>query len=211
MVQRFYGLWYTLALFLSTLKLEKLQITVLKWSRNLRKIISIFKRHFPCYCPNLVSKFLWMVGMFSGVWYTIHAFLSNIKMEQLQNPNDQMTLVKLSIFSKDIFTAISQNIFSKFFWMVYRFHSLWYTFPASFVEYWTEVITDLVSNRSRDVIKLLPLVLCKHRFKFNLLLSGIYDEPKQISEYYEYFESFQSNIQLEKDYGLILDNGDKNY
>lgn len=122
-----------------------------------------------------------------------------------------MTLVKLSIFSKDIFVAINQNIFSKFFWMVYRFHSIWYKFPASFVEYWTEVITDLVSHRSRDVIKLLSLVLCKHHFKFNLLLSGIHDEPKQISEYYEYFESFQSNIQLEKDYGLILDNGDKNY
>ena len=32
----------------------------------------------------------------------------------------------------------------------------------------------------------------------SLVISGIYDVRKRISEYYEYFESFQLYVQLEK-------------
>ena len=38
-----------------------------------------------------------------------------------------------------------------------------------------------------------------------LVISGIYDVGKRNSEYYEYFESFQPNIQLENGYlGRIM-------
>ena len=54
MVERFYGLWYTLVWFLLNIKVEPLQITVLKWSREL---ISIFKRRFLCYYLNAFQSF----------------------------------------------------------------------------------------------------------------------------------------------------------
>ena len=56
-----------LSAFLPNIKLEQLQNTVLKESRDFRKTINIFKVVFYCYCPNVFSKLLWMVCMFYGV------------------------------------------------------------------------------------------------------------------------------------------------
>ena len=62
---------YTIHAFWSNIKLEQLQITVLKWSRELSKTGSFFKRHIQNYCPNIFSKFLWLLHRFCGLWYTL--------------------------------------------------------------------------------------------------------------------------------------------
>ena len=59
-------------------------------------------------------------------------------------------------------------------------------------------MTDVVPNRSRDVMQFLSWYYANNIPNLSLVISEIYDLLKQISEYFEYFESFQLNIQLEK-------------
>ena len=44
--------------FLSSIKLERLQITVLKLSNDLSKTVNFLKQGFHCYGPNVFSKLL---------------------------------------------------------------------------------------------------------------------------------------------------------
>ena len=82
-------------------------------------------------------------------------FWSNINLDKLQ-----ITVLKrwrdvsktISCFQMHI-QGYRPNIFSSFFWLVYRFCGLWYTLPLCFMEYWTEVMTDIVLNRQRNVIQ----------------------------------------------------------
>ena len=59
-------------------------------------------------------------------------------------------------------------------------------------------MTNLVLNRSRDVMQLFSWYCVNTVPNPILLISEIYDVLKRISEYFEYFESFQLNIQLER-------------
>ena len=56
-------------------------------------------------------------------------------------------------------------------------------------------MTDVVQNRSRDVMQFLSWYCANTIPNLSLVISEIYDLLKPISEY---FESFQLNIQLEK-------------
>ena len=103
-----------LSAFLPNIKLEQLQIIVLKRSRDFSKTINICKVNFYCYRPN--------------------AFLSNMKLKQLQ-----ITVLKRSRdirktidFFERFFSGFRPNIFSKFFWMAHRFYGLWYKLPVCF-------------------------------------------------------------------------------
>ena len=98
-------------------------------------------------------------------------------------------------FSKDIFHICCRK---SFFLMVHRFYGLWYTLTASFVEYWTKVITDFVLNKSRDNMQFLSWYRANTFPNLRLVIHRIYDIPKWKSEYYEHFESFQLNIDFEK-------------
>ena len=109
-------------------------------------------------------------------------------------------LIKAINFFKRHFHGYHPDIFSKFFWMVHRFYGLWYTLPPFFVEYWTEVRANLVSNRSRGIMQFLSRYFAKTVSNLGLVFSRIYDFRNWISENYEYFESFQSNIQPQKGY-----------
>ena len=62
-------------------------------------------------------------------------------------------------------------------------------------------MTDVVFNRSRDVMQFLSWYCAN---SLSLVISEIYDVLQRISEYFEYFESFQLNIQLEKGYPNIV-------
>ena len=53
-----YSLWYTLSAFLPNIKLERLQVTVLKPRRDFLKNTNICKISFHCYFPNIFSKLL---------------------------------------------------------------------------------------------------------------------------------------------------------
>ena len=126
------GLWYTLPAFLSIIKLERLQITVLKKLHNLSKTVIFKKQNFHCYCPNAFSTLLLKDLTISNLWYMLPVFLANIKLEQLQ-----ITVLKQSRdFSKTIeiskvnFYCYHPNLFSKLFWIVPCFYALWYTLPA---------------------------------------------------------------------------------
>ena len=72
--------------------------------------------------------------------------------------------------------------------------------PTSFVEYWTKVMIDLVLNRSSDVVQFFTWYCASNVQNLGLVISWIYDLRKRIFEYYDYFESCQLNIQLEKGY-----------
>ena len=56
-------------------------------------------------------------------------------------------------------------------------------------------MTDVVLNRSRDVMQFFSWYCANTIPNLSLVISEIYDLLKPISEY---FESFQLNIQLEK-------------
>ena len=56
-----------------------------------------------------------------------------------------------------------------------------------FMEYWTEVMTLAVLNRSRDVMPFFSWLCRKTVLNLSLV---IHDVPKRISEYIKYFESF---------------------
>ena len=145
-------------------------MAILKWSRGFRRTIDIFKKLFPCYHPNVLSKLFWMVCMSYGPCHAMPAFSSNIKMEQMQMIvlKQSCDLSKILIFFKSHFHSYRPNIFSKFSWMGDKFYGLWYMLPTSFVKYWNKVITDLGLNRSHDVIQFFSLVLCKHCSKSKL-------------------------------------------
>ena len=103
--------------------------------------------------------------------------------------------------------ATAKNIYNKFsksFWMVHRFYGLWYTLPASFVKYWTEVMKDLVLNSSSDAVQFFPWYCVNNVLNLGLVISWIYDLRKWIFENYDYFVSFQLNIRLEKGYQAKL-------
>ena len=53
-------------------------------------------------------------------------------------------------------------------------------------------MTDIVLNRSRDVMQV--LVLYEYCSKSKLSDSRDYDVLKQVSEHFEYFESFQLKV-----------------
>ena len=59
-------------------------------------------------------------------------------------------------------------------------------------------MTDVGLNRSRDVMHFLSWYCANIVPNLSLVISEIYDVLKRISEYFEYFESFQLTIQLEK-------------
>ena len=61
-------------------------------------------------------------------------------------------------------------------------------------------MTDLVLNRSSDAVRFFLWYCANNVLNLVLVISGIYSVRKRISEYYEYFESLQLNIQLEKVY-----------
>ena len=61
-------------------------------------------------------------------------------------------------------------------------------------------MTDLVLNRSSDAVRFILWYCANNVLNLVLVISGIYSVRKRISEYYEYFESLQLNIQLEKVY-----------
>ena len=65
-------------------------------------------------------------------------------------------------------------------------------------------MTDVVLNWPSDVMHLFSWYCVNTVPNLSSVISGIYDVFKQISEYYEYFESFQLNIQLEKGYHTLL-------
>ena len=48
-------------------------------------------------------------------------------------------------------------------------------------------MTDIVLNRSRDVIYFLSWYCADTALNLRLVVSGIYNLRKRISEYYEYF------------------------
>ena len=59
-------------------------------------------------------------------------------------------------------------------------------------------MTDVGLSRSRDVMQFLSWYCANIVPNLSLVISKIYDVLKRISEYFEYFESFQLTIQLEK-------------
>ena len=61
-------------------------------------------------------------------------------------------------------------------------------------------MTDDVLDRSHNVTQFLSWYCVDSVPNPSLVISGIYDVLKRISEYNEYFESFQLNIQLENSY-----------
>ena len=65
-------------------------------------------------------------------------------------------------------------------------------------------MVDVVLNRSRHVMQFLSWYCANTVRNLSSVISKIYDVLKRISEYFEYFESFQLNIQLEKGCGLFL-------
>ena len=65
-------------------------------------------------------------------------------------------------------------------------------------------MTDLVLNRLSDVVYLFPWHCVNNVLNLGLVISWIYDLRKRIFEYYDYFESFQLNIRLEKGYQAKL-------
>ena len=119
--------WYTIHAFWLKIKLEQLQITILKRSFDLRKTISFFQRHFQGYRPNMFSKFLWLGDRFCGLWYTL---------------------------------------------------------PLCFMEYWTEVMLDVVLKRSRDIMQFLSWYCANTVPNLSLVISETYDVLKHITEYF---------------------------
>ena len=106
--QMFYGLWYTLTLFLSTMKLERLQITILKWSCDLRKIINIFKKIFDVIVQMyLESSSEWLICFRAFDTRYLHFYrILNCSYSKSLFWSDHATLVKPLIFSKDIFMTV---------------------------------------------------------------------------------------------------------
>ena len=107
----------------------------------------------------------------------MHGTCIFIKLEQLQIIfwSDHVTLVNLLVFSKD-FPQLSS-----------KYIGLWYSLSVGFFGFWTEVMTDIVLNRSRDVIEFLSWYCADTALNLRLVVSGIYNLRKRISEYYEYF------------------------
>ena len=64
-------------------------------------------------------------------------------------------------------------------------------------------MADVVFNRSHDVMQFLSWYCANTAPNLSLVISEIYDVLQRISEYSEYFESFQLNIQLEKSYSTF--------
>ena len=59
-------------------------------------------------------------------------------------------------------------------------------------------MTDLVFNRSSDGVQFFSWYCVNNILNLVLVISRIYYVRERISEYCEYFKSFQLNIQLEK-------------
>ena len=59
-------------------------------------------------------------------------------------------------------------------------------------------MTDFVLNKSRDIMQFLSWYRANTFQNLSLVIHRIYDIPKRMSKYYELFESFQLNIDLEK-------------
>ena len=68
----------------ATIKLEQLQITILRQSHDLSETIIFLKENFHSYRPSVFSKFLRIGFTIYNPWYTLHAFLPNTKLEQFQ-------------------------------------------------------------------------------------------------------------------------------
>ena len=103
--------------------------------------------------------------------------------------NHHATLVKLLVFSKDIFRAIVQIsflivlIFYQFFWLIRRFCGLLYKLPLCFMEYQPEVMVLAVLNGSWNVMQFL-FWYCANTFSnLSLVISKNYDVLKQISKF----------------------------
>ena len=58
------------------------------------------------------------------------------------------------------------------------------------MEYWTEVMADVVLNGSRNIAQFLYWYCVNSIPDLSLVISEIYDALKRPFEYYEYFESF---------------------
>ena len=66
--------------------------------------------------------------------------------------------------------------------MVYGFYGLWYTLTASFVEYWTEAMTDFVLSRSLDIMQFFSWYRGSTVPNLSLVIYGINDLRKKMSE-----------------------------
>ena len=107
--------------------------------------------------------------------------------------NDNVILVKLLVFSKYVFRAtvqISSDLFVVF--------SIDVTSMFYGILNWS--YDSCSSIWSRDVTQFFCWCCANTIPSLSLVISKIYDALKRISEYLEYFESFQLNIQLEKGY-----------
>ena len=112
MVKNIYDLCYTPALFLSKIKLEQLQIAVLKWSYDLEKLLIFSKEFFHAIvqmCFEICSE--WFV-YFRGydTQYLQFYRISNRSNCRSMFWSDHVTLVKLR-FSKGIFMSVVQIYF----------------------------------------------------------------------------------------------------
>ena len=98
---------------------------------------------------------------------------------------DHVTLEKLLIFSKDFFLAFVQIYFqSSSEWLIgFTVYDTSYLYVFSFFKYWTEVKTDLVLNRSCDVMQFFSWYCANTVPNLSLVISGIYDVRKRKSEY----------------------------
>ena len=145
MVKSFRGLWYMVAFcrkwnwincrsrFRSDdVTLEKLLIS---WKNVLPAIVQMYFQSF--------NEWLLCFRAYDARYLHFN-WMSNWSNCRSLFWNNHLTLVKLLIFSKDIFSVIFLKLFSMF----HSFHGLWYTLPAYFAEYLTESITDIVVNRS---------------------------------------------------------------
>ena len=140
---------------MSNIKFEQLQWTVLKRLRDFSKTNNIYKVNFHCNCPNVFSKLLWIVQGFSGLWYSLPAFLSNIKLKRLQITVRKQSheLSNTFSFKKKIFIPIVQMCFQTSSEWVLRFR----TYDTHFLHFLPNIKLEelliIVSKRSRDFSK----------------------------------------------------------
>ena len=114
---------FNVCAFFSNIKLENLQITVLKQWNDLSKILKFLKENFHCYRPNVFSKVLSMGFTINNLWNMLSAFLPKIKLEQLQPTilKSSRDLGKNITICKISFHYSRPNIFSKLSSMVHWF------------------------------------------------------------------------------------------
>ena len=108
---------------MSNIKLEQLQITILRESYDFSETIIFLKENFHFYRPSVFSKLLRIGFTIHNLFYTLSAFVPNMKLEPLQFT----VLKRLRDFSKTNniynvnFHCYCQNVFSKFLWTVQGF------------------------------------------------------------------------------------------